>query len=164
MLTGDTSELDTLMYAGNLKLPERDSYSVTMPDGVTRSSLDGGLPKLQIQFLNQPYAVGCTYKMLSEFESAFMETFFKKNRYKRFIVYLLIGSTELEPFVVQLDSVPSVTKTGFSGSVTVTYQVYPAVDREYEQFIYDFGMLYENPVEMFDIFDIAVKSWPTASN
>jgi hypothetical protein len=131
---------------------------------VTRSDLDGGLPKLQIQFLNQPYTVGATYQMLSEFESAFMETFFKKNRYKRFIVYLLIGGTELEPFVVQLDSVPSVTKTGFSGSVTVTYQVYPAVDREFEDFVYNFGMIYENPQEMFDIFNSAVKAWPTASN
>lgn len=138
-LVGDTSDLDELLYGGSPVLPEQNSYSVTIPGGVVRSDLDGGLPKSQLQFFNKPYLASVTYVGLDGFKIAYLENFFERHRGQKFIANLLISSGEVEPFVVQFVGEPSFSKTGFNGSCQISYEVQPGIDRCYQQSILDLG-------------------------
>ncbi|AZU97857.1 hypothetical protein [Vibrio phage LP.2] len=137
--TGDVSDLDELIYGGSPVLPEQNSYSVSIPGGVVRSDVDGGLPKSQLQFFNKPYTASVTYIGLDGFKIAYIENFFERNRGQKFIAYFLISSGEVEPFVCQFVGEPSFSKTGFNGSVQVSYEVQPGIDRCYQQSILALG-------------------------
>jgi hypothetical protein len=138
-LSGDTSDLDELIYGGSPVLPEQNSYSVTTPGGVVRSDVDGGLPKSQLQFYNKPHLASATYIGLDGFKIAYLENFFERHRGQKFIAHLLVLSGEVEPFVVQFVGEPSFSKTGFSGSCQISYEVQPGIDRCYQQSMLDLG-------------------------
>lgn len=139
MLVGDTSDLDRLIYGGKPVLPEQQSYSTTTPDGTVVSSVPGGLPKSQLQYLNQPYKVSVTYKSLDGFKSAYIENFFALHQGQAFIASLLIGGTETEEFVVKYLGDTKHSRTGFNGSVSVDLIVEPAIDRCFQSVIQGWG-------------------------
>ena len=143
-LTGDTSELDVLMYGGEEKLPEQSSYTLTLQTGVISSSYAGGMDSQEIQFLDSPYNVSCTYEAMDGFEINYLNEFFNRNRGQKFIATLLVGG-ELEQFVVQRTNDAKPKMTGFNGSISVTYQVVPAVDRCWQQTIFDWGQCMRGP-------------------
>lgn len=160
-ITGDVSDLDEMLWNGEPYLPQRDSYSVELPSGVVGTSFGGGLDKLQLQFVNAPYYVSVTYTAYDGFQAAYLEYFLKKNRGQKFVAWLLISGVEPEQFVVQYtEDNPQISKTGYTASVTITLQVEPSVDRDFEDFIFTFGQQAGNPKEWFDIANIGVKLWP----
>lgn len=158
-ISGDVTGLEYFNYAGERVLPEKDSYSLTNPDGVVSSSLPGGLPKSAIQFFNDPYTVSVTYVAVDGYKINYIENFFKQNRGQKFIAKLAV-SHFFEDFVVQVDGQPNITKTGFNGSATVTYKVEPSVDRELEQVFYDWGKNAGNAGEIWDLINQAVQALP----
>lgn len=161
-LIGDTTGLDEFVYAGKPILPEQDSYQLKIPGGVVRSDIAGGLPKSQLQFYNFPYEVTGQYRGLDGFKIAYIENFLDQHRGQKFIAYLLISSGDIEPFIVQYRGDPQVSKTGFNGSTSITFEVEPAIDRCYQKFILDWGACLSGG----DITSIAtnvneaVKVWP----
>lgn len=132
---GDTSDLDEFIYGGRPILPEKDSYSESILGGVVASDSAGGSVKQQLQYVGGAATRKVTYILLSGFKSDYVSKFLTKNRGQKFIAYLL-GDSGIEPFVVQyLDENPSVSKTGFNGSVSLTLQVEPANDRCYDEWL-----------------------------
>lgn len=162
MLIGDTSDLDEFVYDGKPILPEQDSYSVKIPGGVVSSDIPGGLPKSQLQFYNFPYEVSGQYRALEGFKAAFIENFLEQHRGQKFIAYLLISSGEIEPFIVQYKGIPSVSKTGFNGSVSLTFEIEPAIDRCWQQWILDIGKCIAGPTLVYTANKVnkAVNLWP----
>ena len=138
-LKGDTSDLDRLQYGGVPILPERDSYKVTTPDGVVSSDVAGGLPKTQLQYLNQPYEVSVTYKSLDGFKAAYIQNFFTKHQGQAFIATLLLEGTALDEYVVKYLGSTDHNKTGYYGTMTVKLLVDPAVDACFMDVIQDWG-------------------------
>ena len=137
-ISGSTEGLETLQYADEPVLPDKDSYSVQIPGGVVTSNLPGGLPKSQIQFFNGVYTVGATYVGLDGFKINYLENFFKRTRGQKFIARLAVDYF-FEDFIVQVQGEPIASKTGFNGSISVKYSVEPSVDRELEKLLYDWG-------------------------
>ncbi|MGB1320890.1 MAG: hypothetical protein ACPG5L_08160 [Vibrio gallaecicus] len=138
-LVGDTSDLSRLEYGGNPVLPEKQSYSVSTPDGTVVSDIPGGLPKSQLQYFNQPYEVSVTYQNLDGFKSAYLENFFSLHQGQAFIATLLISGTETEEFVVKYLGNSSHSRTGFNGSLSINLVVEPAIDRCFQQVIMDWA-------------------------
>ncbi|AUR94749.1 hypothetical protein NVP1198B_39 [Vibrio phage 1.198.B._10N.286.54.F4] len=138
-LIGETSDLDRLEYGSKPVLPEQQSYSTTTPDGTVVSSVAGGLPKSQLQYMNQPYKVSVTYKSLDAFKSAYLENFFALHQGQAFIASLLIGGTEVEEFVVKYLGDTTHARTGLSGSMSVDLIVEPAIDRCFQSIVQEWG-------------------------
>lgn len=160
---GDISDLDELLFGGNPFLPDAGSYSVSIQGGVISSTGQGGLSKQQLQFYNSPYSVKVSYSG-TQFEMGYLENFFNKNRGQRFVAHLDIGGTGIEPFVVQVTNRPSVSKTGFTGSVSITYEVEPATDKCYQESMLELAVCIGDPTELFCYSNLGVKAWPTATN
>lgn len=161
MLVGDTSDLDRMMYGGKPVLPEQNSYSVKLPNGTVTSSYSAGLNSQQVQFLNAPYEVSCTYSSLSGMHSAYLQSFFDRHQAQKFIASMIINGTELDEFVVQRIGDVQVKKTGYSGSITVKYQVEPAVDRCWEQSLNDWAECAgDDTAAIWCYADMGVKAWP----
>lgn len=130
-LIGDITGLSRLQYAGVQILPERSGYSVSSRNGIVSSDVAGGISKQYIQFMNSPFTVSVTYKGLDASKAWFLSDFFDRNRGQRFICSLLIGSIDIEEFVVQRMGDYQYKATGINGQLTVTLQVVPSFDTCY---------------------------------
>ena len=138
-LSGDTSDLDRLIYGGKPVLPEQQSYSTTTPDGTVVSSVPGDIPKTAIQYFSQPYKVSVTYVSLDGFKSSYLENFFALHQGQAFIANLLVGGTETEEFVVKYIGDSKHSRTGFNGSMSIDLIVEPSIDRCFQQVIQEWG-------------------------
>lgn len=162
-LKGDVTGLATFQYGGKPVLPQQDSYQVSLQGGIVSSSFSAGLDKQLIQFQNSPYEVSVTYFAMDQSESMFIEQFLNRNRGLKFIATLLIGNTELEEFVVQYIGTPQISKTGFSGSISLTLQVEPAIDQCFNDWVYE-NMQCLSGAEWCQVFsntDGGLNSWPS---
>lgn len=159
-VTGDVSDLDTLMFGGEPMLPERGSYSVKLQGGVVSSDFDAGLDKQDIQFLNSPYQVSCTYFALDGFKAAYVESFFNRQRGQKFIANLLIGTNDIEEFVVQLIGTPKMSQTGNNGEISVTYKVEPAIDRCWNDTLFYWGGCVDDPMSVWCYTKEGIELWP----
>ncbi|MCP4259904.1 MAG: hypothetical protein GY774_20685 [Planctomycetes bacterium] len=126
MIVGDTTGLMSLKYGGRYKLPERDSYKVT-GQAFESTSINGGLSRQFVQFMNAPYTVSANYVAMDQAEAQFLFNFFNINRGKKFIAQLMVGG-QLEEFVVQRKDNAAQGLTGINGKFSVTLEVEPAVD------------------------------------
>lgn len=126
-ITGDTTGLMSLKYDGRYKLPERDSYKVA-GQAFETVSVNSGLSRQFVQFMNSPFRVSLNYKAMDASEAAYLFNFFNTNRGRPFIVQLMIGGTTLEEFVVKRVDNQQFGITGVNGSFSVTYEVAPSVD------------------------------------
>ncbi len=158
-LIGDTSDLDRFEFACEPILPEKDSYSISLPDGTVVSDLPGGMTKQQLQFFNQAYTVNVTYVGLDAFKIDFIEGFLLRNSGQKFIASLAISDSIIDEYVVQYFGSPNIAKTGFNGQVTLSLQVEPAIDVCFQQFIRDYGETVGNPTEIINDTDAAVRAW-----
>lgn len=160
-LSGDTSDLERLVYGGKPILPEQQSYSVQSPDGTIVSSVGGGMPKTAIQYFNQPYKVSVTYKSLDGFKALYLEDFFTRHQGQAFIAELLIGNTETEEFVVKYLGSTKQSKTGFNGSMSIDLIVEPAIDRCFQQFIAEFApCMGSDTATIFCYANLGIKALP----
>jgi len=161
VIVGQVDDLDVFEYGGKPILPEKESYSVKLQDGVVSSDFAAGMSKQQIQFLNAPYYVSVTYVGLDGFKMAYMENFLNNNRGQKFVATLLIGGTELEQFVVQQVSAPNIKRTGFNGSLSITLEVEPAIDQCFMEFIMEYGKcIGSDTAGIFCATNEGVKIWP----
>jgi hypothetical protein len=162
MVTGDVSDLDVFEYGGKSILPEKDSYSLSLQGGVESSSLTAGLDKQLLQFMNAPFNVSVSYVGLDASKILYIEAFLNKNRGQKFVADLLIGNTEIEPFVVQYIGRPSINKTGFNGSVSLTLQVEPAIDRCFNNWVLENFKCVSGAdwCEIFNNTEEGVEIWP----
>ena len=126
-ITGDTTGLMSLKYDGRYKLPERDSYKVA-GQAFETVSVNSGLSRQFVQFMNSPFRVSLNYKAMDASEAAYLFNFFNSNRGRPFIAQLMIGGTSLEEFVVKRVDNQQFGITGVNGSFSVTYEVAPSVD------------------------------------
>ena len=160
-LSGDTSDLERLVYGGKPILPEKQSYSVKTQDGTVISSVAGGLPKSQLQYFNQPYKVSVTYVSLDGFKAVYLEDFFNRHQGQAFIANLLIGNTETEEFVVKYLGSTNQSKTGFNGSMSIDLIVEPAIDRCFQQFIAEFApCMGSDTATIFCYANLGIKALP----
>lgn len=159
-LSGFTDDLERFKYAGLPILPEKDSYSIGLPNGSVTSDLPGGLTKSQVQFFNMPYTVNVKYVALDAFKIDFIISFLTRHVGQKFIASLAIESSNIDEYVVQYVRDLSVKKTGFNGEISFTLQVDPVIDRCFEQMIADFGPCIGNPEPIFCYTDMAVRALP----
>jgi len=160
-LTGDTSDLERLIYGGKPILPEQQSYSVETPDGTVVSSVPGGLPKTSVQYFNQPYKVSVTYKSLDGFKALYLEDFFTRHQGQAFIANLLIGNTETEEFVVKYLGTSKHSKTGFNGSMSIDLIVEPSIDRCFQAFLAEYApCMGSDTAPVFCYANLGIKALP----
>ena len=162
-LKGDVSNLDRFQYGGKPVLPERNSYSVKLRGGVVSSDISGGLSRQQVQFTNSPYQVSVNYVCLDQAKASWIANFIDIRRGKKFIATLLVGGVNLDEFVVQVIGQPSFKTTGINGSVSLTLQVEPAVDRCFIDWS-DWAYQCTKPKDWCDVFKYtndAVFVWPS---
>ncbi|AUR97518.1 hypothetical protein NVP1240O_18 [Vibrio phage 1.240.O._10N.261.52.F8] len=158
---GNVDDLDVFEYGGKPILPEKESYTVKLQNGLQVSDVSAGMSKQQIQFLNAPYYVNVTYVGLDSFKMAYIENFLNNNRGQKFVTTLLIGGTELDQFVVQQMDVANIKRTGFNGSLSITLEVEPAIDQCFMQFIMDYGQcMGSDTAGVFCYTNEGVKVWP----
>lgn len=159
-LIGDTSNLDTLKYAGEIAEPLAGSYAVTLPNGVVTSTMSGGMSKMQLQFVNAPYYVTCTYRTFDYFEASFMEDFFLQHQGKKFIAYLVIEQSTPQPYIVQVMNDVEDVKNSAGGDISITYEVYPAIDRCFQKVVREWGQCVGNPAQIWCDVNEGVKLLP----
>jgi hypothetical protein len=159
-LIGDTSNLDTLMYAGEIVEPLAGSYTVTLPNGVVSSNIAGGMSKMQLQFINAPYYVNCTYRTFDYFEASMLEGFFLQHRGQKFIAYLIIEQSTPQPYIVQVMNDVEDAKNSAGGDISITYEVYPAIDRCFQKVVVEWGKCVGNPSRVWCDVNEGVKSLP----
>jgi len=163
MIKGDVTGLAVLQYGGKPVLPERNSYQMTLPNGVVSSSFGGGLSKQQVQFQSAPYQVSCTYVGLDGGKAAWLANFFNRNQGLPFVATLLLDDGSIDQYVVQrMDNTP-VPLTGFNGSFTVTYEVAPAIDTCFADWTYEAYQCVsaEDWCKIFNYTKRAVEVWPS---
>ena len=134
-LIGDTSELDTLLYGGKYMLPEAASYTMTTPWGVVSSDVSGGFVRQQLQFFNSPAQVQVVYRCVTKPRVDFLKSFIRLHEGLPFIAALAVDTDEVEPYVVDVVGAPTWQENGFSGTCTLTYQVQPTPNADYDEFL-----------------------------
>ena len=134
-LIGDTSELDTLLYGGKYMLPEANSYTMTTPWGVVSSDVSGGFVRQQLQFFNSPAQVQVVYRCVTKTRVDFLKSFIRLHEGMPFIAALAVDTDTVEPYVVDIVGAPTWQENGFSGTCTLTYQVQPTPNADYDEFL-----------------------------
>ena len=134
-LIGDTSELDTLLYGGKYMLPEAASYTMTTPWGVVSSDVSGGFVRQQLQFFNSPAQVQVVYRCVTKARVDFLKAFIRLHEGLPFIAALAVDTDTVEPYVVDIVGAPTWQENGFSGTCTLTYQVQPTPNADYDEFL-----------------------------
>ena len=134
-LIGDTSELDTLLYGGKYMLPEANSYTMTTPWGVVSSDVSGGFVRQQLQFFNSPAQVQVVYRCVTKARVDFLKSFIRLHEGLSFIAALAVDTDTVEPYVVDIVGAPTWQENGFSGTCTLTYQVQPTPNADYDEFL-----------------------------
>jgi len=137
MLKGDVTGLAVLNYGGKPVLPERDSYQVTLQGGIVTSSFGGGMSKQAVQFQSSVYQVKCNYIGLDGGKAQWLANFFNRNRGLPFVATLMLDDGTLDQYVVQRVDNNPVSLTGFNGSISVTYEVEPAIDTCFADWTYE---------------------------
>ena len=134
-LIGDASELDTLLYGGKYMLPEAASYTMTTPWGVVSSDVSGGFVRQQLQFFNSPAQVQVVYRCVTKARVDYLKAFIRLHEGLPFIAALAVDTDTVEPYIVDVVGAPTWQENGFSGTCTLTYQVQPTPNADYDEFL-----------------------------
>ena len=159
-IKGSIDGLDVFNYAGEPILPEQDSYQVGIISGAVYSETPGGMTKSSLAFFNQPYTVNVTYQGLDAFKLDYIQNFLIANNGQKFVASLMIEQSNLEQYVVQMLGDFEVSKTGFNGSISVSFEVDPAIDQCFVQVIRDWGLCVGNPSQTWCYTDMAIGALP----
>ena len=124
-------ELPELRYAGEMFLPERDSYSYVPPWGVTKSNIAGTLSRLGRSTFGGPANVTCTLTLNSPAKLQWWDDFYNytiAEGSKRFAMDLFVNGV-IQTHVVQIVSAPKITTVGWHGTVDLTLEAVPVFNR-----------------------------------
>lgn len=124
-------ELPELRYGGEMVRPERDSYSFSEPWGVTKSNIAGTLSRLGRSSFGGPVNLSCTVLLSNPAKLQWWDDFYNYSiaeGSKRFVMELLINGV-IQSHVVQIVSAPKVNTIGWHGSVDLTLEAVPIINR-----------------------------------
>lgn len=124
-------ELPELRYGGEMVRPERDSYSYTPPWGVTKSNIEGTLSRLNRRSFGGPANVSCTVQLNNPSKLQWWDDFYNytiAEGSQRFAMELFVNGI-IQVHVVQIVGTPKVTTIGWFGTVELTLEAVPIIDR-----------------------------------
>jgi len=124
-------ELPELRYAGEMFLPERDSYSYVPPWGVTKSNIPGTLSRLNRSTFGGPAKVSCTLTLSNPAKLQWWDDFYNytiAEGSKRFTMNLFINGV-IQTHVVQIVELPKVNTIGWHGTVDLSLEAVPVFNR-----------------------------------
>lgn len=118
-------------YGGEMLRPERDSYSYTPPWGVNKSNIAGTLSRLNRANFGSPATVTCSVILNNPSMLQFWDDFYEftlAQGSKRFKMELFVNGV-IQAHVCQIVAVPKVKTIGWHGTVSLTLEAVPIVDR-----------------------------------
>lgn len=125
------NDIPDLRYGGEMIRPQRDNYNYTPPYGIVKSNIEGTLSRLGRSSFGGPAQVSCTIQLNTPSKLQWWDDFYNytiAEGSKRFNMELFVNGI-IQTHVCQIVSTPKINTTGWFGTVDLTLEAVPVIDR-----------------------------------